>query len=265
MFNGLNGIKSLKHAFIYNKPTYVRNINVAGSIIGNILDGRLRKTALPGSIYRDARISYSLKNKFNKVNIMYSSSRFPQGYTNNFANKLAKKVGLGTDSLISKNSTEKILLKKKNLYNFAFIGQQTNRRREIFLKVAQSYGLSEIIYNKEFKGIEVDSDFRYLNQLLSSKYVLVPPGFYNNSNHRYLESLICHSLPIILANNSIDSSVNDNWTNKLSILQRYSIRSQLKFLAKISETDYEKFYNEAAFHAFTEVLAVRKSLLEIIC
>ena len=63
---------------------------------------------------------------------------------------------------------------------------------------------SIIIYNEEFKGIYEDADFKYLDQLLSTKFILVPPGFYNNSNHRYTESLICNTIPVILANNSLD-------------------------------------------------------------
>ena len=265
IFNSLNNLRSLRHAFVYNLPSSIKVKNILGPIMGHIIDGGFGKTSSEGSVYRDARISYSLRNKFKKTKINYSSSRFPQGYSNNFANKLGNKINIDENtSLLGDDLVRLILEKRKRIYDFAFIGQPTNRRREIFLKNINGMNKSVIIYNKEFKGIYEDNDLTYLEQLLSSKFILVPPGFYNNSNHRYTESLICNSLPIILANNSLDPSTNNNWTNRLFYINRYSIKAQLRYLSNINTNMYRRFYEEAKFTDFGQILDTKKLIFEII-
>ena len=265
IFNSLNNLRSLRHAFVYNLPSSIKVKNIFGPIVGHIVDGGFGKTSSAGSVYRDARISYSLVNKFRKIKINYSSSRFPQGYSNNFANKLGRKIKIDESmSLLDDNLVNLILKERSRLYDFAFIGQPTNRRREIFLKNINGMNKSVVIYNKEFKGIYEDSDLTYLEQLLSSKFIPIPPGFYNNSNHRYTESLICNTLPIILANNSLDPSTNNNWTNRLFYINRYSIKAQLRYLSNINSNTYGIFYEEARSKDFGLVLEAKKMITEII-
>jgi len=153
---------------------------------------------------------------------------------------------------------------RKNIYDFAFIGQPTNRRREIFLKSVKRMSKSIIIYNEEFKGIYEDTDFKYLDQLLSTRFILVPPGFYNNSNHRYTESLICNTIPVILANNSLDPSSNNNWTNDLFYINRYSVKAQLRYLSKIDRNIYNQIYNLAKSSDFGQIADTKKLIFEII-
>ena len=265
VFNSLNDLKSLRHAFVYNLPTSIKIKNIFGPVIGYAFDGGFRKTITEGSIYRDARISYSLRKKFNMIKINYSSSRFPQGYSNNFAKKLGNRININENKSFLDNGLVNLIRKERSsIYNFAFIGQPTNRRREVFLRNLNGFNKSVIAYNNEFKGIYEDNDLTYLAQLLSSKFILVPPGFYNNSNHRYTESLICNTLPIILANNSLDSSTNFNWTNKLFYLDRYSIKAQLSYLSKIKEDKYMNFYDSARSIDFGQILDTKNLIFEII-
>lgn len=265
VFNSLNNLKSLRHAFVYNLPTSIKAKNIFGPIIGNIVDGGLAKTHNKGSVYRDARISYSLINKFRNIKINYSCSRFPQGYSNNFASKMGIRIGIKeNESLLDYKLVTSILQERKNIYDFTFIGQPTNRRREIFLKNAKRMPKSIIIYNEEFKGIYEDSDFNYLNQLLSTRFVLVPPGFYNNSNHRYTESLICNAIPVILSNNSLDPSTNNNWTNDLFYINRYSVKAQLRYLSNINRNKYDQIYNLAKSSDFRQIADTKKLFFEIL-
>ncbi len=265
VFNSLNDLKSLLHAFVYNLPTSIQFKNIFGPVIGYALDGGFRKTINKGSIYRDARISYSLKKRFNMIKINYSSSRFPQGYSNNFSRKLGSRININENrSFLDNNLVTFIRKERSSIYDFAFIGQPTNRRREVFLRNLNGFNKSIIIYNNEFKGIYEDSDLTYLAQLLSSKFILVPPGFYNNSNHRYTESLICNTLPIILANNSLDPSTNLNWTNELFFLNRYSIKVQLRYLSRIKESEYRDFYDSARAIDFNQIIETKKLILELL-
>ena len=265
VFNSLNNLKSILHAFVYNLPTKIKFMNVFGSIIGNIYDGGLNRTSFPGSVYRDGRISYSLQDKFKAIAIDYSCSNFPQGYSNNFAKQIVSGIDIKrNESFLTSKNKALIFNKRKNKYNFAFIGQPTNRRREIFLENFRNVSRSIILYNQEFKGTYEDSDSTYVNQLLSSKFILVPPGFFNNSNHRYTESLICHSLPVILSSNSLDPSTNDNWTNQLSFLRRYSVKSQMKYLEKISDETFEEYYSLASYNDFKKISDTKNLIQELL-
>jgi hypothetical protein len=265
VFNLLNNLKSLRHAFVYNLPTSIKARNIFGPIVGNIIDGGFTKTHNKGSVYRDARISYSLISKFKNIKINYSCSRFPQGYSNNFAGKMGDRIGIKeNESLLDSNLVTSILKERKNIYNFAFIGQPTNRRRETFLKNIKKVPKSIIIYNEGFKGIYEDTDLKYLEQLLSSKFILIPPGFYNNSNHRYTESLICNTVPVILANNSLDPSSNNNWTNDLFYINRYSVKAQLRYLSNIDRNKYDQIYNLAKSSDFGQIADTKKLIFEIL-
>jgi hypothetical protein len=265
-FNSLNKISSLKHAFVYNPPKKVLNGAILGGIIGNIIDGGLKHMESHGSVYRDGRISYSLKNKFKKIDMRYPFSFLPQGYSNSFANKITKLVKLNeSDSLISQTSTSKIHDLKNVMHNFSFIGQQGIRRREVFLRAAEKFDNVKI-YPPEagFGGNNGGDDYTYVNHLLNSRYILVPPGNFNNSNHRYTESLICHSLPVILANNSIDPSQNDNWTNILSFFKRYSVKYQMKYLERIDQSTFDKYYKIASEMDFQKILYTRHKIYDLI-
>ena len=135
VFNLLNNLKTLRHTFVYNLPNSIKVKNIFGPIIGNIIDGGLAKTHNKGSIYRDARISYSLINKFRNIKINYSCTRFPQGYPNNFASKMGDRISIReNESLLDYKLVTSILKERKSIYDFAFIGQPTNRRQKIFLK-----------------------------------------------------------------------------------------------------------------------------------
>jgi hypothetical protein len=254
------------HAFVYNPPNQISNSSVLGGILGNIYDGGFKKTEAASSVYRDGRISYSLRSKFKKIDMNYSYSNLPQGYSNSFASKITKLAKLSeTDSLISIEST-KVIYSFKNLkYKFAFVGQSGNRRREIFLRTAGKFESTKLFPPEfGFGGNNMDSDYTYVNHLLNSRYILVPPGHFNNFNHRYTESLICHSLPVILANNSIDPSRNDNWTNSLSFLRRYSVKSQMRYLESITEDAFEKHFSLVSFNDFKKILDTKNQIYNLI-
>ena len=256
----------MKHVFLYNQPNKISNTAILGGILGNIHDGGLRKTEAQGSVYRDGRISYSLKRKFKDIKIRYPFSNLPQGYSNSFASKITKLAKLtGSNSLIASGPISEINALKNIKYNFSFLGQSGNRRRETFLRTASKFKSVKIYPpEKEFGGNNTDGDYTYVNHLLDSKFTLVPPGNFNNFNHRYTESLICHSLPVILANNSIDPSNNDNWTNNLSYPCRYSVKSQIKYLENISSETFEKYYAQASFNDFKKILDTKELICKLI-
>jgi hypothetical protein len=259
IYNSLNSINNLLHAFIYNTPTNFRPKNIIGSVLGYIYDGGLKNTKAPGNIYRDARISFSLKDKFKKFQPNFSYSELPQGYSNNFIFNLQSLTGISPGvSMINQSSLNYVnqyISKKKSM---SFIGQSTNRRREVFLRVAQQYVLEKFVMNSNFQGTKPTVNTTYVEQLLDNKFVLVPPGFYNNSNHRYTESLICGAIPLILAFNSLDPSSNENWTEDLPFLARFSIKKQIELLLKMPEPERLNLLDSIRLRDFQRIKVARE-------
>jgi len=264
-YNSINDIKTLKHAFVYNPPKSITDLAILGSILGNLNDGGLKKSSKPGNLFREGRIAQSLKNKFAQIDMNYSYSDLPQGYSNSFAEKISKVVGIDSnDSLLSEFSLSRIYKYRSEKYSFSFLGQDGNRRRENFLRVANNFDQVQIFpFESGFGGNNQDDDFTYINLLLSSKFILIPPGLFNNSNHRYTESLVVQSLPVILANNSLDPSSNNNWTKNLGFMKRYSAKSLIRYLSNIDEETYISIYNEASKDNFEHIAQTKRQLDEL--
>lgn len=254
IFNSLNNIKALRHVFVYNMPTKIKKSTLIKTLIGNIIDVYGYKEKSNESAYRDFRNSMYLIKKFNKTVISYPHSRLPQGYSNNFAYKLSSKLNLsGSESLL----TDKILsfalplhLRSKFI---SFSGQPTNRKRKLMIFWAQNYMDEQPDITEGFRGLEASGDLKYIDQLFKSKFILVPPGSFNNSNHRYTESLICGSIPLILAKNSIDPSENNNWTNEIPNLKAYSAKLLLKYASKMDINDLEFLLSKIRRENFDEI------------
>ena len=264
-YNLVNEINSLKHSFIYNPPKTISNLTILGSILGNVNDGGIRRSQKPGNLFREVRIAQSLKNKFSQINMSYSYSELPQGYSNSFAEKISKVCGISSSaSLLYETSLASIRNYRSLEYSFTFLGQDGNRRRENFLRVASNFDQVNIMpFESGFGGNNQDNDFTYINLLLSSKFILIPPGLFNNSNHRYTESLIVHSVPVILANNSLDPSTNDNWTKNLSFMKRYSAKSLIRYLSSIDEETYTNIYAKASRVNFNHIYETKRRFEEL--
>ena len=261
-YNDLNRINCLKHAFITLSPTKILNINILGGIAGNCLDGGMKKTEKDGSVYREGRIALSLKNKYKRISVRYNYSDLPLGYTNNFANKVSILANIPKgESLISNSSLEKIRSLRMQISAFSFLGQDSGRRREVFLSSLKKYKFVEILpFESGFGGNNLDTDFTYLKLLLNSEFILVPPGHLNNSNHRYTESLICGALPVILACNSLDPTQRDHWTIQLPFLIRYSAKRLVMFLTKIDPSDLISLKVSAEDKDFTKILEAKRHI-----
>ena len=264
-YNDLNLIRNLKHVFITLPPTEISRINLLGSVVGNFLDGGLRKTEKAGSLYREARIAMSLKNKFKHIDIKYDYSDLPLGYTNNFANKISILAEIpAADSLISNSSLEKIRTLRLHKHQFTFLGQDSGRRREVFLRSISKLKFVKVYpFESGFGGNNTDSDFTYVELLLASEFTLVPPGHLNSSNHRYTESLICGSLPVILACNSLDLTKRDHWTTELPFITRYSARSLVNYLSQTDTSTLVSLKVRAEEKDFAKIYKARKNLKSV--
>jgi hypothetical protein len=262
IFNSLNGIKSISHVFVYNAPTRISNFTLIKTLMGHVVDLGWQKFSHPDSVYRDFRNSIYLSKKFRATNINYNWSFLPQGYSNNFAYKLSNRLKLESiESLISLNLQKHFEPITSRSRFASFSGQSTNRRRELFVNAAKKYLDEPPDRTEGFRGTSHAGDFTYIDQLLQSKFILVPPGYYNNSNHRYTESLICGAVPLILAKNSLDPSENDNWTNNLSGLTPFSAKLMLKFVSRLSDKEIQLLMLKIRGEDFLKIANFRKKFL----
>ena len=267
-YNLLNNLESVKHVFIYNPPTRVKSINHWYSLAGDLIDQFpiIRFADLIG-ILRDNRTSRHLKSKFLLSDLSYSWTPLPQGYSNSFVYGLrdlkllpSGEISPLTDPVYLSHLQNKFQKKRK----YIFVGQRTNRRRN---QIVEIVGRREdsICITKDigFGGTNYDGDSRYANLVLSSWFNIIPPGYFNNSNHRYTESCIAGAIPVILHHNSIDHSDNRNWTGGLSILQAHSFRRLTKYLDRLDEKELEELALLIREHDFNSILDTKKLLKEI--
>ncbi len=269
IFNFLNGISSIKHVFIYNAPTQIRTSSHWYSLIGDFIDQfpHLRLNEIKG-ILRDNRTSWHLRSKFNATNLDYSWSRLPQGYSNSFVSGLKAINKLTSDkpiSLIDPEYVSKLKNSHKKNRTFVFVGQRTNRRRSQVVRYFENRKDSFMVTkNSGFGGTLYDGDPTYVNFLLSSWFNVIPPGYFNNSNHRYTESCIAGSIPVILFQNSIDHSENQNWTRNLSKIQAHSIKGIVSYLQNLNEIELLQLAKEIQVSDFESISQTRKVIDEIL-
>jgi len=262
-FEFLNNFPSINVALLYNPPRKASYTNLIKSFFGNLLDGGFIPTALPGSVFRDFRNSQFTRRKINSTQINYKYYELPQGYCNSFVfqiSNLSPEIKMYLDSNSSLFTAEFRATLKKYIYKsqmFSYIGQDTNHRRATCLRIARKLYDVETPSKVGFGGLDFDGDNTYLEKLMSAKFPLVPPGSFNNYNHRYTESLITMGLPVILAQNSLDPSENSNWTNNLKFPQSHSFRFLMKFLSTLPTTNFEKIYREAYEKELSRIEAAR--------
>jgi hypothetical protein len=264
IFNALNGLESIRYVFIYNKPTKIFWTSILKTVLGHVLDLGFQKLDYPDSVFRDFRNSMYLYKKFSSTSISYPHSFLPQGYSNNFAFKISQAFDLNSNhSLLSEDliNRQKSVKSRSNLISFS--GQNTNRRRALVINAAKRYMNKPPDHTEGFRGSSHAGDSTYLDQLRDSKFILVPPGAFNNSNHRYTESLICGAIPVILAKNSIDPSENTNWTNQLPGLIPFSAKLLLRYLSRMSDKEFEALLNKVRELDFTAINKFRDNFKNI--
>ncbi len=247
VFNSLNGIKSIKHVFIYNPPSIVERRSQFFALLGTLIDSQASSISrdLRGGL-RDFRTSFHLNRKFKGTNISYSNSSFPQGYSNSFFEGLVA-LGLAPaptnhiSSLLTQDYYSLFVNSYPKRRAFFFLGQETNRRRAQVISLLGNFADSKAIEKKSgFGGNYFDGDLNYVSGILSNWFNVIPPGHFNNSNHRYTESTIVGTVPVILAHNGIDCSFNANWTNEYTPLISHSFRLLSREMIRMNTSELRK-------------------------
>lgn len=260
LFNCFNIAKSIKWAFIYNLPSQICKMTPIVTFLGDMIDSKFERMFGKESSWRDFLISRSLKNKFKAIDITYPHSRFPQGYSNSFVHQLFHLNIVNSQESIyeSKRLLELRDSNNRTIY-LNFIGQLTNRRRSDAIKMANKISNTVIRISEGFGGTRYTDNF-YVETQLNSLYCLVPPGFFNNQNHRYAESLILGSMPLILSHNSIDPSENLNWTKNINLISGHSFKYLFRYASKILEKQRRQILTSELANERVNVLKVQDQL-----
>lgn len=261
-FEALNGLRSLRHVFVYNPPKRGSFWNPVRMLLGHLLD-RENFTFWHHEVVKDFKSSIRLRRSTKRIKLTYPWSEFPEGYSNSFVQALgefdpALKLLLGKQESLYSVSVSRALLnltKKETL--FSFVGQTSRSRRFVSVGIVdQRYPLRPI-YKVGFGGTAFDGDLSYVRSILGAQYPLIPPGWLNNSNHRYSEALLSNGLPAILAQNSTDPMDSHNWTQRLSFPASHSFKSQSRLLAGLSVRDFREFLLAAKRHDFERIAIAR--------
>ena len=269
LYNSLNDLSCIKHVFVYNPPTQIRSVHHWYSLVGDFRD-QFPKMGLRNifEILRDNRTSRHLQRKFINTKLRYSWSSLPQGYSNSFVLGLQAKGLLlpnSQNSLIDQSFISDLQSRYRKEKRFIFVGQETNRKRHQVVSFMSTRKDSTILTKQiGFGGTTFDGDLTYVNLLLSSWFNLIPPGHFNNSNHRYTESCIAGSIPVILYQNSIDHSDNENWTKSLSLMQSYSFRSLVNYLIEIDEDSLEQLNRDISHQNFRTIEQTRHKIQTVL-
>jgi hypothetical protein len=268
IFNSLNDIRSIRHVFVYNPVSKIQKNVFIFSIVADLYDQlpNLSYRGVLGAL-RDLRTSMHLQEKFSATFMNYSWSSLPQGYSNSFESGLTQ-LGITSErneSLIGNSFQENLQSTLKKKKQFIFVGQPTNRRRAQILGNFQGRTDSVIITKYSgFGGNVYDGDITYVNGILESWFNIIPPGFFNNLNHRYTESCIVGSIPLILAHNSIDHSSNANWTNRLDPFRSHSFRKLAEYVDSLQEDQLKVLSQEIAQQDFMAIQKARSLFLQSI-
>ena len=172
---------AVRTVFRHYAPESSTRAQIAQALAGFVTDAR--RSNIPGrsalSLYRSGKSVRSRMLKWPKTG--YRS--LPLGYTNAFAGAVESAAPTRTDRSIS----------------ISFRGNRGMATRIVGTDAAQQVKDSRVTFveDQAWSGIG-DQGGTYVEDLVNSRFALVPPGFVNAETFRYYEALRCGALPVEL-------------------------------------------------------------------
>lgn len=226
----------IKFAFIYNLPRKTSFKITVRCLVGAIVDGGLLLWNKERNIFRNFKNGIDLMRRTRKVSLNFPYSDFPQGYSRRFVTeiKLAG-IDIGEGSILDKAPMD-ISLKGKKI---GFVGQNGSWCRELAIRVLTKKNIGFApTYTQGWSGASQGSLTTYIDSLVQSELTLNPPGNLTNRTHRYLESLIFNSLPIMPPSTLQDPHLWGVWSES-SDRRYFSWKLQINHALKLSLRDRE--------------------------
>jgi len=227
----------IKFAYIYNYPRETSFLISLRCLLGSIYDGGFKYWEKDRNIFRNFKNGTDLMRRTRKIELKFEFSDFPQGYSRRFIRELsAEKFFEAKDSLIDRAP----ILKDSKKQGICFTGQSGSWCRSLAISVLMKYDPTfSPSYTQGWGGTNQGNNNTYVKGLASSKFVLNPPGNLTNRTHRYLESLIMNSLPIMPPSTLQDPHLWGVWSEYQAV-KRFSWKKQLRFSNKLKENQRQE-------------------------
>ena len=227
----------IKFAYIYNYPRKTSFFITFRCLLGAIYDGGLKYWEKDRNIVRNFKNGIDLMRRTRRIKPIFEFSDFPQGYSKRFIEELtAEKFLVDKGSLLNRapifNDSKKQVI--------CFTGQSGSWCRSLAISVLKKYDPTfSPSYTQGWGGSNQGNNNTYVNGLASSKFALNPPGNLTNRTHRYLESLIMNSLPIMPPSTLQDPHLWGVWS-EYQVVKRFSWKKQLRFSNKLKENQIQR-------------------------
>ena len=216
--------------FVYSPLKNPSIVNLFSALLGAFFDSKQTLSSDTKTYIRNFRTGVEVLQRLKRNKQLFQNiHEIPQGYSSTFAaqlNRITKLFGDANSILENLPILDEFSGTQEIAYDVSFVGQRGNLRRERFIDYFRKSKKVKCFVNfrDQFGGNDLDSDDLYVKASLASKYVLIPPGVFNNYNHRYCESLIMNRLPLVLCNNLTDPNSNYYWVKSFPFGLRDSIR-----------------------------------------
>jgi hypothetical protein len=203
----------IKFAYIYNYPKKTSYLVSLRCLIGSIYDGGIKYWNKERNLLRNFKNGIDLMRRTRKLKLNFNYSDFPQGYSKRFVKELIEAEYFSRKGSILKYSPIKTQPKVSTI---TFVGQTGSWCRTLAISV-----LGKVVptfsptFTYGWGGSNEGEKNRYVQELARSKFALNPPGNLTNRTHRYLESLIMNSLPVMPPSTLQDPHLWGVWSEYL--------------------------------------------------
>ena len=250
----------IKFAFIYNLPKKTSFTIPLRCFIGALADGGLFLWKRERNIFRNFKNGIDLMRRTRKLTLHFPHLDFPQGYSRRFVKEIKMAgINLGDGSILDQAPLN-IRPKSRKI---SFVGQSGSWCRELAINVMTKKSVESIpTYTQGWSGANQGSLTIYINSLIQSKLTLNPPGNVTNRTHRYLESLIFNSLPIMPPSTLQDPHFWGVWSEQ-NEKQYFSWKNQIAYGLNLSNQNRESIISNALLRETSLVHEIISILDEI--
>ena len=243
----------IKFAYIYNFPKKTSFKVPFRCLFGSIYDGGIRYWNKERNILRNFKNGIDLMRRTRKLQLNFKYSDFPQGYSKRFVKELIDARYFSGKGSILKISPIKTELKVKTI---TFVGQSGSWCRTLAISIlGKKVPTFSPTFTYGWGGSNQGKKNTYVQELANSKFSLNPPGNLTNRTHRYLESLIMNSLPVLPPSTLQDPHLWGVWSEYLKPIS-FSWTKQLNRTLRLDTKKRISIVNSA--------LAVEKNIIIII-
>ena len=207
----VNEIRSLKCAFIQYLPSKRRT--KFGSIIKFIIHNP--KYLSKKVFWQTSRNASRTYLEMRRMKFRIPVFGFPLGYSDRFVIEL-KNLGLMPDETISLYEKE---IYDKNLvrHSVSFIGQKGRWYRRLMVEYFERIaGASTSMYGSFGGFTHLPQTTDYASSILSSKFVVCPPGNVSSQSFRYYEAIALGAVPIVTEVSLQDWNTHEYWPRDTS-------------------------------------------------